>query len=89
MGEETITLEALADLPEYSCSIPTGTSIGVRWRAATQYMGERTEWRIGTYVPCRSPGMVGIEWVWAVSEPGVPWETDRNLSTALAGKGAK
>ncbi len=80
MGEETITLEALAALPEYSCSLPTGTTIGVRWRAATRYMGERTEWRIGTYVSDPSPGMVGIEWAWAVSEPGKPWETERALA---------
>lgn len=28
----TLTASELAELPEYSCSLPTGTTIGKRWR---------------------------------------------------------
>ncbi len=77
-GEEVISLEDLMELAEYSCSIPTGTTIGKRWRRATRYHAPAiTEWWIGTYVEHPEPHRVGIEWVWAVSEPGRPHRTER------------
>lgn len=85
--EEVISLQALLALPEYSCSIPTGTTIGKRWRRATIW-GRRadkpldrypeTEWWIGTYVEhTGSDRVVDIKWVWAVVEFGVPHRTER------------
>lgn len=83
-AEEVISLEDLEKLPEYSCSLPTGTTIGKRWRQATKWGPEvsrerypETEWMIGTYVDHPDPKLVRIEWVWAVSEPGVPHRTTR------------
>ena len=32
MDDEVISVAALKELPEYSCSMPTGTTIGKRWR---------------------------------------------------------
>lgn len=79
--EEVFTLSDLMALPEYSCSIPTGTTIGKRWRRATHYYSTdpamMTEWWIGTYVEHPDEDRVGIEWIWAVSEPGVPIRTIR------------
>ena len=74
--EEVISFEALKRMDEYSCSLPTLTTIGKRWRCATKYTGPRTEWKIATFVEHPNPERVGIEWAWAVREPGVPWETD-------------
>lgn len=46
-------------LLEYSTTIPTGTTIGKRWRRNT---GEG--WLMGEYIPDPQgdPGMVGIKW---------------------------
>lgn len=65
-GIERIDKVALFALPEYSFSLPTGTTIGKRWRALR---GAR--WWIGEYVPCEKPGHVGIVWKLAelVEEP--------------------
>lgn len=60
-GIERIDKVALFALPEYSFSLPTGTTIGKRWRALR---GNR--WWIGEYVPSEKPGHVGI--VWKVAE---------------------
>ena len=35
--EETISREELEKLPEYSCSVPTGTTVGKRWRCDTHF----------------------------------------------------
>lgn len=78
-GEEVISRESLKELLEYSCTLPTGQTIGKRWRRATcghpaetAEKRENSEWKIGTYIEHPDPGLVGIEWVWAVSEPGTP-----------------
>lgn len=51
-------------LPEYSCTIPTGTTIGKRWRRREPYGApeERAAWFMGEYVPSPMPGHVGIHW---------------------------
>lgn len=73
LGEEVISVEALRDLLEYSSSLPTGTTIGKRWRA-TRYTqeGDATDWKIAEYVEHPDPGLIGIKWVWAVVNPGEP-----------------
>lgn len=74
--EETISREDLAALLEYSCSLPTGTTIGKRWRRSTHWPKylETTEWRIGSYVdcPCMGEGRVAIAWAWAIGDDGNP-----------------
>jgi hypothetical protein len=54
----------LRDLLEYSHSLPTGTTIGKRWRR--RVVGG---WVLGTYVPHPNPDLVGIRWEQAVVIP--------------------
>lgn len=61
-------------LPEYSTSLPTGTTIGKTWKRALMRAlppdpmssfprAEPTgEWSLGEYVPHPEPGQVGIKW---------------------------
>lgn len=75
MKETTISVRELAQLPEYSCSVPTGTTIGKRWRRdVNAYRQDRRgappEWVLGRYVDIGDPENVGIEWTWAVDENG-------------------
>lgn len=55
--EEEITQEEFDKLLEYSSSLPTGTTIGKRWKRKCP-----DGWLIGKYVPCDEEGMIGIEW---------------------------
>lgn len=59
--ELVLTNEQLMKLPEYSSSIPTGTTIGKRWRRWTGQV-----WIVGEYIPAepdhRGQEMVGIKW---------------------------
>jgi hypothetical protein len=58
--EVSLTKEAFDALDEYSCSIPTGTTIGKRWKRGEPYHGPRSTWYLCEYVPCETPGHVGI-----------------------------
>ena len=80
MREEVISREDLRKLPEYSCSLPTGTTIGKRWRCDLTFNKKHhrvipfdtpAEWKIGEYYDIGSETRIGIRWVWAVSKPGV------------------
>lgn len=77
--EIVISRDELERLPEYSTSIPTGTTIGKRWRRNCNGVGidgignwvepeGPPEWMIGEYVPDPRDGYVGIKWAWAVDE---------------------
>ncbi len=77
-AELVISREDLAELLEYSMSIPTGATIGKRWRkdVAIGKYGVEPEWMIGEYYEL-PPGerfdkwgkeQVGIHWSWAVDE---------------------
>lgn len=80
LPEIVISRSDLQALPEYSCTLPTGTTIGKRWRRDTHIVGIArpqdkpgpSEWVIGEYFDDGTPGMVAIRWSWAVSAPGVP-----------------
>lgn len=50
----------LDSMPEYSMSLPTGTTIGKVWRRRQH--GAPSEWIVGMYVPHRNPKTVGIIW---------------------------
>ena len=80
-AEELISREKLQALPEYSITVPTGVTIGKRWRKATVVARldprETTEWLIGTYVESSKEGYADVAWVWAVEAPGVPHRTAR------------
>jgi len=69
---ETIVLteKQFKDLPEYSCSIPTGTTIGKQWKhnrfafdpsARDPRTGNTIEeWYLHEYIEHKDPGKVGI-----------------------------
>lgn len=51
-------------LPNYSCTLPTGTTIGKQWKRAVQRFHEEPtdEWVLGEYIEHPDPGTVGISW---------------------------
>lgn len=72
-----LTREEFDALGEYSCSLPTGTTIGKRWKKnADAYQGEHSvisaaaeritgipaNWYMGEYVDDPNPKLVGIKW---------------------------
>ena len=52
-----ISAAELDALPEYSCSLPTGTEPGKMWRRRVT-----SRWFLGRYYEVAEPGQVGIEW---------------------------
>lgn len=44
-------------LPEYSVSLPTGATIGKRWKRKC-----KDGWLVGEYAPDPEPGYVQIKW---------------------------
>lgn len=65
-----VTLAYLKSLPDYSCSLPTGTTPGKRWKREVHFQPwgwrslPRIGWMIGEYyegsdVP---PDQIGIRW---------------------------
>lgn len=58
-----LTQEQFDKLSEYSCSIPTGTTIGKRWKRGEPYCGPRTHWYMGEYQQHpTNPNLVLIVW---------------------------
>lgn len=50
MSETVIlTQEEFDNLPEYSCSYPTGTTIGKKWKARWPYSNVPEEWYLREY----------------------------------------
>lgn len=56
-----LTESEFAALPEYSCSLPTGTTYGKRWKCHTA-AGRASTWFMGEYYDCGSRTEVGIRW---------------------------
>ncbi len=61
----------VSDNGEYSCTLPSGTTVGKRWARRTPYrhpmvMGHPTEcagrWYVGEYYDIHTPGQIGIRW---------------------------
>ena len=62
-----LTRREFDKLPEYSCSIPTGTTIGKRWkRSDTFTLGRPRDrelvWHMGEYIDHPDPELIGIRW---------------------------
>lgn len=72
-----LTRQEFDALPEYSCSLPSGTTIGKRWKcnkdayrgrhsvisaAEERITGVPENWWVGTYVEDPDPNLVGIKW---------------------------
>ena len=72
MKDTILDRAELFALLEYSCSLPTGTTIGKQWRCDVHAYRKKAipkdqhEWQIGEYTEDTDPGMVGIRWTWAV-----------------------
>lgn len=57
-----VTLDEFNKLGEYSTTLPTGKTIGKRWKRQL-YMGpHRGRWLVGEYVEHADPESVGIKW---------------------------
>lgn len=54
--------EAFSALPDYSCSIPTGKTIGKRWKRRRDYTDESKGWLLGEYAEDPDPEFVRIKW---------------------------
>jgi hypothetical protein len=57
-----LTKDEFDALPEYSCSTPTGTTIGRLWKRKKDYDDETKGWKMGEYTPHYKPKTVGIRW---------------------------
>ena len=71
--EVVIEREELRKLLEYSCSVPTGTTLGKRWRIQLHFGSrsvpiERREWLVAEYLECNCCGEseVAIAEAWAI-----------------------
>lgn len=67
-------------LGEYSCSYPSGTTVGKVWarRSPGDAQAADADWYIGMYVPDEDPQQVGIVWFQVVLLEGPPppgWRT--------------
>lgn len=51
-----------AALLDYSCSLPSGTTVGKRWKRRRNYYDESQGWVMGEYVDHPDPERVGIVW---------------------------
>ena len=65
--DRTVVLSAteFTDLREYSCSFPTGTTIGKRWKCDdSKYKrpAPKPNWWMAEYVEHEDPELVGIKW---------------------------
>lgn len=52
-------------LDDYSCSIPSGTYVGKRWKRRFPYVHDPDVvpvWTMGEYCECDTPGQIGINW---------------------------
>jgi len=72
-------------LPEYSCTLPTGTTIGKRWKCGIPYGAPKAnkKWSMGEYTPCDEPGMVGLVWrkIIVAPVPAQPQGEERRAET--------
>lgn len=63
MQTERISRRAFNSLPEYSCTLPTGTTIGKVWKRNRNFGRDLPpDWVICEYLSDPEPGYVRIEW---------------------------
>lgn len=69
MNTVTLTKKEFADLPDYSCTLPTGTTIGKQWKRRNNYYDESKGWCRGTYSRQIDKDTVEITWekIWVAS----------------------
>ena len=54
--------EMFSSLLDYSSSLPTGTTIGKRWKRRRDYHDESKGWVMGEYLADSDPDYVQIKW---------------------------
>lgn len=67
---DLLTEKELMALPNYSCTLPTGTVVGKKWRRdmnePKRFHGHDKTlpelWWTGEFIPDDRPGMIGIRW---------------------------
>jgi hypothetical protein len=73
-----LSLAELSQLPEYSCTLPTGTILGKRWRrnvtpghngSASREVDPDATWIVGEYVESTERGYVAIKWYRVAIKP--------------------
>lgn len=61
-----LTMREFKKLLDYSCSMPTGTAIGKRWRRSNRFESRREGrplvWWMGEYYDCGKADKVGVRW---------------------------
>ena len=62
MQDVVLTQAEFDALPDYSCSIPSGTTIGKQWKRRRNYHDESSGWLRGEYAESTRPGRVLINW---------------------------
>lgn len=63
VAEVVLTQAQFDALGEYSRTLPTGTTVGKRWKRRVRFPDRDDDvWYMGEYVPCDIPGSVGIAW---------------------------
>lgn len=70
-GLVVLTQKEFRELPEYSTSLPTGTTIGKKWKRQKDWQDASKGWLMGEYIPNPNPKKVGIHW-----REVVVWEND-------------
>lgn len=60
-GTVLMTQKAFDDLPEYSLSDPTGTTIGKQWKMGWGRRDGPLTWYLSEYIKCDEPGYVDIQ----------------------------
>lgn len=71
LPELVLTQQQFDELSNYSHSLPTGTTIGKRWKRQ-----RGIDWMVGEYFDVGSETEVGIRWYWAVNEKREPYRID-------------
>lgn len=62
MNTVPLTKQEFDALPDYSCSLPTGTTIGKQWKRRNNYDDESKGWTRGTYSHRIDAHTVAILW---------------------------
>lgn len=64
MEKITLSESEFNKLADYSCTLPTGTTLGKRWKCKKTYHDASQGWLMGEYVPHpqNKPNKVGIRW---------------------------
>lgn len=63
LEEDPMTQQEFDALYEYSCSLPTGTTVGKKWkRNMNWHTGQSADWVTCEYVPDPDPKMIGIKY---------------------------